>query len=58
MDMIISIVRNSDTPRASKDDISNCEIHILKASLPREDLAEYFATYDSNIDMLYDYFRD
>ena len=58
MDMIISIVRNSDTPRVSGDDISNCEIHVLHASLPRHDLAEYFATYGSKIDMLYDYFRD
>ena len=57
MDMIISIVRNTDTPRVSDDDINDCEIHVLNASIPRVDLAEYFATYGSRIDMLYDYFQ-
>ena len=58
MDMIISIVRNTDNPRQTPDDISDCEIHVLKASLAREDLATYFATYDKKIDMLFDYCTD
>ena len=53
--MIISIVRQTDTPRVSDDDISNCEIHVLPSSIPRDDLAMYFATYDPRIDHLYDY---
>ncbi len=53
--MIISIVRQTDTPRVSDDDISNCEIHVLSGNIVREDLATYFATYDPRIDHLYDY---
>ena len=54
MDMIISIVRNTDTPRVSDDDINNCEIHVLGPTIPQPDLAEYFATYGSRIDHLFD----
>ena len=53
--MIISIVRQSDVPRASDDDISNCDIHVLSSSIATDDLATYFATYDRMIDHLYDY---
>lgn len=53
--MIISIVRLTDEPRSSKDDIDSCEIHVLPTALSQTDLAEYFATYGSKIDYLYDY---
>ena len=53
--MIISIVRQTDIPRVSADDISNCDIHVLPGNIVRDDLAIYFATYDRMIDHLYDY---